>query len=112
MRFLRSAQRAQGTLIGYQSKRDSEGDLLHHPIFRFEDGSGKQITASNPRHVWVVRRLAVGQTCRLLYNPANPAQVFRDHWLDVWFLPAALWAVSALALVQRGFIPSRVFHGL
>ena len=99
-RFLRTAQRAEGTLVGYNSERDDEGDWLYRPIFRFEDENCNPITASNPRHIWVVRRLAVGQTCTVLYSPNNPACVFRDTWLDLWFLPAVLWTITIIALFR------------
>lgn len=96
-RFLRTAQRARATVVGYNSERDDEGDWLHRPIFSFEGISGGQITVSNPRHVWVVRRLNVGQTCMVLFNPDNPTEVFRDKWIDLWLLPAVLWATCIIA---------------
>jgi hypothetical protein len=100
LQFLRAARRVRGELLAYYSERDSEGDWLHRPVYRFSDASGQMITTSNPRNVWVVRRLEIGQACDLLYNPANPAQVRRDSWLDLWLLPAVLWTVSALVLVR------------
>jgi hypothetical protein len=100
LRFLCAARRVRGELVAYNSERDSEGDWLHNPVYRFSDERGRTITTSNPRNVWVVRRLEIGQACDLRYNPANPAQLWRDSWLDLWLLPAALWGVSALILVR------------
>jgi hypothetical protein len=90
----------RGELVAYRSERDDEGDWLHQPVYRFNDASGQTIIASNPRNVWVVRQLKVGPACDLVYNPANPAQIWRDNWRDFWLLPTVLWGVSALLLVR------------
>jgi hypothetical protein len=100
LQFLRASRRVWGELLAYYSERDGEGDWLHRPVYRLNEASGQMITTSNPRNVWVVRRLEKGQACDLLYNAANPAQVWRDSSLELWLLPAVLWTVSALALVQ------------
>jgi hypothetical protein len=100
LRFLETARSVRGELVGYASFRDDENTLLHQPIFRFADAGGQLVTTHNPRSVSVVRRLAIGEQYDLLYNPTNPAQVWRDTWVELWLVPAVLWAVSVLGIVQ------------
>jgi hypothetical protein len=100
LRFVRSAQRVPGTLVGYRSARDDEGAWLHQPVYRFLDARGRPVTTVNPRHIWVVRRLAVGQRCALLVDPARPERVLRDSWLDVWLMPALLWTFCLLGVLR------------
>jgi hypothetical protein len=100
LRFVRVAARARGELVAYASEHDGEGDLLHRPVYSFADRRGQIITASNPRQAWLHRRLAIGQLCNLRYNPANPSQIYRDSWVDLWLLPVALWAALALRLLH------------
>lgn len=100
LQFVQTARRVRGKLVGYKSYRDDEGDWLHHPVFRFTDVNGQTITTSNPRNIWVVHQPPVGQQFDLVYNPANPTQVWRDVWQEVWFGPLVLWAVSVLGLLH------------
>lgn len=100
MRFLQTARHVRGELVDYKSYRDNEGDWLHHPVFRFTDASGQTITASNPRTIWVVHQPSPGQEFELVYNPADPAQVWRNVWYEVWFGPLVLWAVSVLGFLR------------
>jgi hypothetical protein len=99
LRFLQTAKRVRGALVGYERFRDDEGDWLHQPVFRFADECGQLITATNPRTVWVVRLPPVGQQFDLLYNPRNPAQVVRDTWHAVWFGPLVLWIAGIAGLI-------------
>jgi hypothetical protein len=89
-----------GELIGYQQWRDDEGGWLYQPVFRFPDASGSTLTATNPRSIWVVHQPPAGQQFDLIYNPDNPARIWRDSWREVWFGPIVLWLVFLLGLVE------------
>jgi hypothetical protein len=99
LRFLRTAKRARGALVGYERFRDDEGDWLHRPVFRITDECGQVITAVNPRTVWVVRLPLAGQQFNLIYNPDNPAQVVRATWHEVWFGPLVVWIAGIAGLI-------------
>lgn len=64
--FLSGAKRVQGEVVGYDSRLDSEGDLIHTPIFGFIDEHVHAITAVNPRTGSGEQKHRIGARLRLV----------------------------------------------
>jgi hypothetical protein len=88
--FRRSAVRAEATVVGFRTRKDSEGSLLYFPIVRFRDQSGREHevcsdTGQSPAG------FVEGATAVVLYDPSNPAKARIDSFWQMWFGPACLF---------------------
>jgi hypothetical protein len=93
--FRRSAVRAPASIVGFRTKADSDGDLLHFPIFRFRDQHGGEHevcsqTGESPPG------FAEGESMTVLYDPSKPAKARIESFWQMWLVPASLLFVAVV----------------
>lgn len=76
----------EGGIVDLLPERDSDGDTLYRPVFRFMTAGGqayevKSDMRSNPPSFELEQRVPVR------YDPANPSQAKLDTVFENWFLP-------------------------
>ncbi len=76
----------EGSIVDLLRERDSEGDTLYRPVFRFTTAAGQAYEVesdmrSNPPSHELEQRVPVR------YDPVNPSQARLDTLFENWFLP-------------------------
>ncbi len=88
---------AQGQIVSFDTRRDSEGSVMYYPRIRFtaQDGRSHDFQDNVGSNAPLGR---VGDAVNVLYDSGNPRRaVVNRGWLN-WLLPAALMAAGALLL--------------
>ena len=90
---------AEGRVVDMVSRAIRPGEsILYYPVIEFSGPAGQRVQfeaelGSRPP------AYRVGQTVRVLYDPADVKQVQIDSLLARWFVPGALAALSGLAIL-------------
>jgi hypothetical protein len=91
-RFLSTAARADGKVI-----RLDERAGMYYPVYTFADAQGmnqtgySRIGSSPPLY-------AMGDTIKVLYQPANPARTMVHDFWNMWGFPIGFGAFGAISL--------------
>jgi Protein of unknown function (DUF3592) len=107
-RFLATAEPAGGVVVRVDERVERErvgaGDnerwadvTRRYPFVEFRTGRGQvaQFQADDGS-------LQVGDSVRLVYDPANPRNARLDKWGNRWAGPLALWGAGLVILVMAG----------
>lgn len=96
-RLVARALRAQGRVIGYEEKRDSDGSTFA-PIFTFVDANGKKHTLTRG---WSTDLKAhrVGEPVEILYLREQPEKARIHSLSDIYGLPVILSATGAVIAI-------------
>ena len=89
----------EGRVVEVVSRAIRPGEsILYYPVIEFSDAIGQRVQfeaelGSRPP------AYRVGQTVRVVYDPADVTQAQIDSRLARWFVPGGLAALSALAIL-------------
>lgn len=89
----------EGRVVEVVSRAIRPGEsILYYPVIEFSDAIGQRVQfeaelGSRPP------AYRVGQTVRVVYDPADVTQAQIDSRLACWFVPGGLAALSGLAIL-------------
>ncbi|MFG1626791.1 DUF3592 domain-containing protein [Kribbella sp. NPDC049227] len=98
-RFLASTSAADGVVVKVDQVTSHEGDgtTKYHPVVRFVAASGQVVQYRD--HVGEnSQAYTVGDSVRVLYDPANPQRARLDTWASLW-LEAVIMLVFGVPLL-------------
>jgi hypothetical protein len=80
---------ATGTVVGFESGTDSDGDTVYYPLIKFWTITEQVIEF---KHSFATNspRLQVGQEVRVIYNPENPQEAKLKSFFSMWLFPIFL----------------------
>ena len=96
--FLATAATAQGTVVGYQQRRSSQGSVTYAPIVRFTTARGSveeftdSVSSSSPPH-------HEGAAVSVRYDANKPSNARLDSGFRLWLAPALLGGIGLAFLV-------------
>jgi hypothetical protein len=100
-RFLRAADRAAATVVGYETQvsrvsRDDGEVEAHflHPVVEFEDGAGRRHRVTMDTGGTGEPPFPVGGRVEVLFYPADPAKARIRCFSHLWLFPAMFTAVG------------------
>lgn len=101
-RFRELAVPAEGVVIDFKQRINSDDDPEYFPIFRYRDEAGKEHvicsdTGTNPPG------FKKGDSIRVLYDAANPSDCRIDTFWQLWLLPL-IFCVLGIAFALVGSI--------
>ncbi|MGD9782550.1 MAG: DUF3592 domain-containing protein [Kiritimatiellia bacterium] len=96
--FISTADTAQGTVIGYETRQISLHDpIIYYPVvsFKARDGSKVQFTDAVGSHP---RPFSKDQNVPLYYQPSNPSDARINHIPSLWFKPLLFAGLSVVPM--------------
>lgn len=96
--YTQKGLQATGTVISIESDYNTEQELMHHSVVRFQDRQQRKITfkdkvgSNHPSH-------RVGDELPVLFIEGDPKKAIIDRGLMNWLLPAGLLSLMGLLLL-------------
>jgi hypothetical protein len=96
-RFIKSANRAQGTVIRLDERSGSGSRSVYYPVYTFQDSQGKQheIYSSSGSYP---PSYEVGEKVTVLYQSDNPSNAEIDSFMDKWLFTVLLAGFGLIGL--------------
>ncbi|MGY4771627.1 DUF3592 domain-containing protein [Kribbella sp. CWNU-51] len=85
--FLATASAADDVVVRVDTTTDKEGDSYYHPVVRFITAGGRVVQYTDSVGDGSPRAHRVGESVRVLYDPANPQEAQLDTWSNRWLGP-------------------------
>jgi uncharacterized protein DUF3592 len=93
--FKLKASSTTGTITGYVSYQDSDGDTLYKPEASFVTSQGENINfTSNVGSSF--RGKDIGEKVEILYMPDNPQKAKMNTGSEMWFLPGIFTGIGSV----------------
>ncbi|MDX1484818.1 MAG: DUF3592 domain-containing protein [Alphaproteobacteria bacterium] len=97
--FLAATKRTEGTIVAVTAKRSAKGMTLYHPRARFnEPRTGRSVAFTSRVGLWP-SPFGVGDKVVVAFDPNNPDDAKIVSLWTLWFIPGAMIALGALAVL-------------
>lgn len=98
----RCTVRTMGTIIGWQTRRDSES-VSFHPIYEYEANGSMQQIASNYSSTSFNKKYPVGSRLELFFDPSKPQSFYVPEEDDgISFLVRIFFGIALLLVIILG----------
>jgi hypothetical protein len=99
-RYLQSATRARGTIVGMEGRSGRGTGMVYYPVFTFTDlkGQAREIDLSFGEYT-PSRHYNVGDTVTVIYQPGQPESAKLYNFFDFWGSAAVLGGCGSVGLV-------------
>jgi hypothetical protein len=108
--FPAAASAADGVVVKVDTDTDNKGHPSYHPVVRFVTASGRVVQYRDSVGDGSLQARRVGDSVRVLYDPANPREARLDTWSNRWIgatieigLGVAFLSISTVFLVPMLF---------
>jgi hypothetical protein len=112
-RRVRTWTHTPGRVVEVVTEIGDEGGAITLPLVEYTTSDG-QVMRARPYEARGTRLSAsyqVGDRVEVIYNPANPGDMFLNDFTHVWFLPALTLGLGLLASVIGGGWSAAVLAG-
>ena len=101
--FVKSAARANGTVIKLVENRSSDSGATYRPVFVFRDSREREHEINSAVGSYPPA-YKIGDKVTVLYNIEEPENASLDGFFDLWLMPLVLGSIGGVHLLVAVFL--------